>query len=61
MHSDKFEEAFGEFLDSPEYDKVEEAIFHLARAAFEAGWKAAGGKKVDDGGKIVEIIRNGKK
>ena len=43
MFSDKFEGAFSDFLDSAEYDKIEEAIFQLARKAFEAGWRAGGG------------------
>ena len=39
MHSDKFEGALDVFLESPEYDRVEEAIYQLARAAFEAAMK----------------------
>ncbi len=61
MHSDKFEGALDAFLESPEYDRVEEAIYQLARAAFEAGWNAAGGEKANDGGKIVDILRNPEK
>ena len=56
MHSNSFEEAFGEFLDTREYDRIEEAIFKFARAAFEAGWKAAGGA-VPDGDKVIDILK----
>ena len=58
MFSDKFEGAFSDFLDSAEYDKIEEAIFQLARKAFEAGWRAGGGDPDAKGGKIVELVRN---
>lgn len=60
MYSDDFEGAFSDFLDSEEYDKIEEAIFRLARSAFEAGWRAAGGDPDVKGGKIVEIVRKSK-
>ncbi len=56
MHTNAFEEAFGDFLDSREYDKIEEAIFQLARSAFQAGWKAAGGIEPDSD-KIVDILK----
>ena len=42
---DSFEEAFEEFLEGKEYDQAEEALFAVTRAAFMAGWKAAGGKE----------------
>lgn len=38
-----FELSFGEFLESEEYEQAEAALFKVVRAAFEAGWKAAGG------------------
>ncbi len=41
MNSAQFELAFGEFLDSQEYDRAEDALFSLVRAAFRAGWLAA--------------------
>ncbi len=37
----RFEIAFGEFLDSQEYDRAEDALFSLVRAAFRAGYLAA--------------------
>lgn len=41
--SDEFEKSFSDFLDSKEYDQAEEALFSMARIAYIAGWKAAGG------------------
>lgn len=41
--SDAFEQAFGEFLDSNAYDQAEDMLFSVVRAAYLAGWKAAGG------------------
>ena len=43
MHSDEFESAFSNFLDRREYDDAESALFSIVRAAFLAGWNAAGG------------------
>ena len=42
--TDEFEEVFDNFLESQKYDDAEDAIFSLVRAAFIAGWKAAGGE-----------------
>ena len=42
MMSNEFEEAFSEFLDRQAYDEAESALFDVVRAAFLAGWKAAG-------------------
>ena len=44
MYSDEFEIAFSNFLDCREYDDAQEYIFSIVRAAFSAGWKAAGGE-----------------
>lgn len=41
MHTNEFEEAFSKFLDGEIYDKAEEGLFQLIRAAFIAGWNAA--------------------
>lgn len=41
--TDEFEQAFADFLDDEHYDQGEQALFDFARAAFIAGWKAAGG------------------
>ena len=57
MHTNSYEEAFDKFINSAEYDRVEEAIFRFARECFEAGYKAAGGV-VSDGDKIVDILRH---
>ena len=43
MNTVDFEIAFGDFLERQEYDDVESRIFSLVRAAFRAGWDAAGG------------------
>ena len=43
MISNEFEYAFSEFLDRHEYDEAENALFAIVRAAFLAGWQAAGG------------------
>lgn len=44
MMSNKFEAAFSIFLDRHEYDDAESALFDIVRAAFLAGWRAAGGE-----------------
>ena len=43
MMSNDFEAAFSAFLDQQAYDDAEAAVFTLVRAAFLAGWSAAGG------------------
>ena len=45
MHSNDYEAAFGRFLEQTEYDEAEDALFSLVRAAFQAGWLAAGGEE----------------
>jgi len=59
MYSNDFEEAFGNFLERTEYDKASNALFSLARAAFQAGWLAAGGQPPVPQ-KIFELIRPNK-
>ena len=44
MQTNEFESAFGAFLDRHEYDDAENALFSIVRAAFAAGWLAAGGE-----------------
>ncbi len=44
MNSDNFEKAFNDFLERKEYDEAENALFEIVRAAFMAGWLAAGGE-----------------
>ena len=46
MQSDKFEKAFGDFLERREYDEAQSAMFTLTRKSFEAGWGAAGGAQL---------------
>ena len=43
MGANEFEMAFDAFLDRHEYDDAENALFVIVRAAFLAGWQAAGG------------------
>jgi len=43
MNND-FEKAFSSFLECPEYDQAESALFDVVRTAFLAGWKAAQGE-----------------
>ena len=56
MHSNEYEEAFGRFLEQAEYDEAEDALFSLARAAFQAGWLAAGGSKPEPV-RMFELLR----
>ena len=56
MKTNSYEEAFDNFINSREYDRVEEAIFQFARECFEAGYRAAGGV-VSDGDKVIDILR----
>jgi hypothetical protein len=44
MRGDQFEKVFGEFLESEAYEEAEGALFDFARAAYQAGWLAAGGE-----------------
>lgn len=56
MYTVEFEEAFSSFLERREYDEAESALFSMVRAAFCAGWQAAGGAppKVQ---RIFELLR----
>lgn len=64
MHSNEYEAAFGRFLEQAEYDKASDALFSLARAAFQAGWLAAGGAarahlhRSSPGGRHRKAIKN---
>ena len=60
MHTNEFEDAFGNFLDRHEYDEAESALFGMVRVAFVAGWRAAGGKP-PKAEKLYELIRTDKK
>ena len=56
MHSNDYEEAFGRFLEREEYDEAEDALFSLVRAAFQAGWLAAGGEE-STAVQMFEVLR----
>ena len=60
MYSNKFEKAFGDFLDRHEYDEAEAYLFSMVRLAFVAGWKAAGGDPPKSE-RVYELIPGGKK
>ena len=56
MSSDAFEKAFGEFLESKTCDEAEDAIFAVMRAAFLAGWTAAGGESAASPDNIICLL-----
>ena len=56
MHSNEYEAAFGRFLEQAESDKASDALFSLARAAFQAGWLAAGGREAQPE-RIFTVLR----
>ena len=59
MMSNEYEAAFDRFLESSVCDEANEAVFALSRAAFLAGWLAAGGApglKM----KIFEVLKSEK-
>ena len=58
MNTTDYEEAFGNFLERHEYDDVETQIFSLVRAAFRAGWEAAGGT-LPEPEPILQLIKTG--
>ena len=60
MYSNEFEHAFSEFLDRHEYDEAENALFTIVRAAFAAGWLAAGGE-APQSEKIFQLLSDAKK
>lgn len=54
-----FEQSFGSFIDRPEYDKAESALFSIVRLSFLAGWVSAGGHPPPPR-KVVELVRPGR-
>ena len=48
MMDNNFEKAFGEYLDSAEYDTIANELFAATRKAFLAGWIAAGVCRLPD-------------
>lgn len=60
MYSNKFEKAFGNFLDRHEYDEAEAYLFSMVRLAFVAGWKTAGGDPPKSE-RVYELIPGGMK
>lgn len=43
MNEIEFDQALSKFLDDNQYERINESVFELVRAAFTAGWKAAMG------------------
>ena len=58
MNTTDYEEAFGNFPERHEYDDVETLVFTLVRAAFRAGWEAAGGS-LPEPEPIIRLMKNG--
>lgn len=57
MLSNEFEQAFDDFLGGEDYDRAEDALFAVIRAAFLAGWNAADGQP-DRKYKMFQIVRD---
>lgn len=56
MMSNAFEAAFDAFLERREYDEAQQVQFALLRAAFLAGWLAAGGDRPQQA-RLFEVLR----
>ena len=56
MMSNAFEAVFDAFLERREYDEAQQAQFALVRAAFLAGWLAAGGDRPQQA-RLFEVLR----
>ena len=56
MMSNAFEEAFDHFIAQAVYDRAEQSLFDRTRAAFLAGWLAAGGSE-GSSARLFQIIR----
>ena len=57
MKSNEFEAAFSQYLENPEYDMAEDALFSVVCAAFLAGWKAARGDAPEPQEKVIYLLR----
>ncbi|MDL2232058.1 hypothetical protein LJC63_00570 [Ruminococcaceae bacterium OttesenSCG-928-L11] len=44
MHTNEFEQAFGDFLETLEHEQILNIVFTSTRQAFLAGWLAAKGE-----------------
>ena len=56
MQTNEFEQVFSNYLESPEYDNAEDALFSAIRAAFVAGWKAARGEAPEPQEKVIRLL-----
>lgn len=58
MHKEELEWAFSQYIDEPDYDAAQAALFDVVRKAFEAGFYAAERLcGAGASGKVVEIRR----
>ena len=53
LQSDVFEQALDEYLQSKNYDNIQEAVYQFARSAFLAGWQAAKNDPANRGSIII--------
>lgn len=60
MNEDR-EQAFDDFLETRAWDAAQQALFDALRAAFLAGWAAAGGKKRGGRLHLLKPEENGRK
>ena len=60
MNEDR-EQAFDDFLETRAWDTAQQALFDALRAAFLAGWAAAGGKKQGGRLHLLKPEENGRK
>lgn len=56
MHTNEFEKAFSDFLESRDYDEAEDTLFSLIRMAFVAGWKAARGEAPEVEDRVIYLL-----
>ena len=57
MHTNAFESAFSDFLDSNTYETFSETLFSITRAAFDAGWKAGRAQALQEAEIRREILK----
>ena len=56
MHTDEFEKAFSDFLESRDCDDAEDALFSIIRMSFLAGWRAARGEAPEPQDKVIYLL-----
>lgn len=58
LYQEKFDSALEKFLQAPVYGAAKDAVFTLTRAAFLAGWLAAGGASPQEE-RIFQVLPGG--